>query len=65
MDYFAADVDRSKCLHPTSSNVSLCMLYFGNVSYHKFSHSAVFYRFNGENINVMLEFKLTIKNCVI
>ena len=27
-----------------------------NVIYHKFSHGAVFYTLNGENVNVMLEF---------
>ena len=27
-----------------------------NVIYHKFSHGAVSYTFNGENVNVMLEF---------
>ena len=26
-----------------------------NVIYHKFSHGAVFYTLNGENVNVMLE----------
>ena len=26
-----------------------------NVIYHKFSHGAVYYRLNGENVNVMLE----------
>ena len=28
----------------------------GNVIYPKFSHGAVFYTLNGENVNVMLEF---------
>ena len=44
-DYFAADIDRSKCLHVhvTSSNTLLCMHYVGNMIYHKFSHSDVSY----------------------
>ena len=29
-----------------------------NVIYHKFSHGAVSYTLNGENVNVMLEFSL-------
>ena len=29
-----------------------------NVIYHKFSHSAVSYTLNGENVNVMLEFSI-------
>ena len=29
-----------------------------NVIYHKFSHGAVSYKLNGENVNVMLEFAL-------
>ena len=29
-----------------------------NVIYHKFSHGAVSYTLNGENVNVMLEFPL-------
>ena len=30
-----------------------------NVIYHKFSHGAVSYTLNGENVNVMLELKVT------
>ena len=30
-----------------------------NVIYHKFSHGAVSYTINGENVNVMLEYKIT------
>ena len=35
-----------------------------NVIYHKFSHGAVSYTLNGENVNVMLElvFKLILPN---
>ena len=54
-DSFAADVDRSKCLHATSSNALFCKHYTGYVNYHKFSHNDISYRFNGENVNVMLE----------
>ena len=54
-DYFAADFDRSKCLHATSSNVLFCMHCIGNVIYHKFSHGDVCYRLNGKNVNVVLE----------
>ena len=54
-DYFAADADRSKCLHMTSSNALLWMHYVGNVIYHKFSHDDVSYKFNGKNVNAMLE----------
>ena len=31
-----------------------------NVIYHKFSHGAVSYTLNGENVNVMLEFNFEI-----
>ena len=54
-DYFAADVDRSKCLYATSSNALFCTHYVGNVIYHKFSHGDVSYRFSGKNVNVVLE----------
>ena len=55
-DYFAADVDRSICLHATSSNAFVRTHYVGNVIYHKFSHSDVSYKVNGEKVNVMLEY---------
>ena len=54
-DYFAADIDRSKCLHATSSNVLFCMQYVGNVIYHNLLHGDISYMFNGKNVNVMLE----------
>ena len=54
-DFFAADTDRNKCLHATSSNALFCTHYIGNVIYHKFAHGEVSYRFNGVNGNVMLE----------
>ena len=31
---------------------------FSNVIYHKFSHGAVSYMLNGENVNIMLEYTL-------
>ena len=43
-----------KCLHPTSSRSEMCTLSVSNVIYHKFSHGAAFYTFNGKNINVMI-----------
>ena len=55
-DYFAADVDRNKYLHVTSSNELFCTHYVGNVICHKISHGDVSYRFNGKTVNVMLEF---------
>ena len=38
----------------------MCMLSISNVIYHKFSHGAAFYTFNGKNLNVMLEFLIFI-----
>ena len=55
-DYFAADIDRSNCLHATSSNALFYTHYVGNMIYHKFSHDDVSYRFNGKNVNAMLEY---------
>ena len=49
-----------KCLHPTSSRRKMCMLSVSNVIYHKFSHGAAFYTVNGKNVNVMLEFKVSV-----
>ena len=49
-----------KCLHPTSSRREMCTLSISNVIYHKFSHGAAFYTFNGKNVNVMLELKLSL-----
>ena len=37
------------------SSKLFCMHYVGNVIYHKFSHCDVSYKFNGENVDVMLE----------
>ena len=38
----------------------MCMLSVSNVIYHKFSHGAAFYTLNGKNVNVMLEFKVSV-----
>ena len=42
-------------------NALFCTHYIGNVIYHKFSHDDVFYRFNGENVNVMIECLMKLK----
>ena len=42
-------------VHPTSSRREMCTSSEGKVIYHKFSHGAAFYTFNGKNVNVMLE----------
>ena len=36
-----------------------------NVTYHKFSHGAVSFTLNGENVNVMLEFPLRPCACIL
>ena len=56
MDYFEADVDRSTCLHATSSWREVEHFGVSNVIYHKFSQGAVSYTLNGETVNVMLEY---------
>ena len=56
-DYFAVDVDRSKCLY-MSLNTLFCTHYVGNMIYHKFSNGDVSYRFNGGSFNVMSEFTI-------
>ena len=57
-DYFAVHVDRSKCLHATSSKTLFCTHYVGNMIYHKFSHDDVYIRFHAENVNIMLGFSI-------
>ena len=49
-----------KCLHPTSSRCEMCTLSVSDVIYHKFSHGAAFYTLNGKNVNVMLEYCITL-----
>ena len=48
------------CLHPTSSRREMCTFSVSNVIYHKFSHGAAFYTLNGKNVNVILEYSLTL-----
>ena len=38
----------------------MCMSSDSNMIYHKFSHGTVPYTLNGENVYVMLEWKLTV-----
>ena len=45
-----------KCLELMSSRREMCTSSVSNVIYHKFSHGAAFYKLNGKNVNVMLEF---------
>ena len=54
-----------KCLHPMSSRREMCKLNISNVIYHKFSHGAAFYTLNGKNVNVMLDFHLSMKTSVM
>ena len=56
-DYFEADVNRSTCLRHQGAKVEHFDV--SNVIYHKFSHGAISYMLNGENVNVMLEFPIT------
>ena len=49
-----------KCLHLTSSKREMCKSSVSKVIYHKFSHGAAFYTLNGKNVNVMLEFWVTL-----
>ena len=44
------------CLHATSSMREIEHFDVSTVIYHKFSHGAVSYTLNGENVNVMLEY---------
>ena len=55
-NYFASDVNSSKCLHAMSSNALFCKHYIDDVIYHLFSHGDVSIRFYRKNVNVMLEF---------
>ena len=69
-DFFAADIERSKCLQVTSSNTLLCMHYVGSMIYHKFSHSDVSYEGtniepNGGNANIILELLSSLHNKVM
>ena len=59
-DYFEADVDRSTCLHATSSR-RVKHFVVSDMIYHKFSHGAVSYTLNGKNINIMLELAIILE----
>ena len=37
----------------------MCTSSVSNVIYHKFTHGAAFYKRNGKNVNVMLEFHIS------
>ena len=58
MDYFETDVDRSTCLHGHHQVGKVERFDVSNVIYHRFSHGAVSYTFNGENVNIMLELSI-------
>ena len=49
-----------KCLHRTSSRREMSTFSFYGMNYHNFSHSAPSYTLNGENVRVMLEFKIDL-----
>ena len=50
--YFDVDVDRIVYVR----TVLLCNMLFCDRDFRKFLHGDIFYRFNGENVNVMLEY---------
>ena len=60
-DYFEADVDRTPVYLRRHQGAKVKNFGVSNVIYHKFSHGAVSYTLNGENVNVMLEW--FILNC--
>ena len=41
----------------------MCTPSVSNVIYHKFSHGAISYTLNGENVNVMLEYFFVLFFC--
>ena len=58
-DYFEADADRRRIFTcDVIKSRKLNTFDVSNVIYHKFSHGAVSYTLNEENVNVMLELKL-------
>ena len=60
-DCFEAEVDRSTCLHVRSyQGAKVEHFDVSNVIYHKFSHGAISYTLNGENVNAMLELCINI-----
>ena len=50
-----------KCLPATSEKRALLHVISLAVNYRLFAHSDVSYRFNGENDNVVLEYKIVYK----
>ena len=48
-NYFASDINSSKCLHAMSSNLLFCTHYIDDVIFHIFSYSDVSIRFYGKN----------------
>ena len=55
-DYFEADIERSQTFTSDAIKVQNVMSSVSHVIYHKFSHGAAFYTFNGKNVNAMIEF---------
>ena len=58
MDYFEADVDRSTFYMRRHQGAKVEHSDVSNVFNHRFSHGAVSYTLNGENVNVMLKCKI-------
>ena len=61
-DYFEADVDKAHVHMRSHQGAKVKHFDVSNVIYHKFSHGAVFYTLSGENVKVMLEYKIIGKN---
>ena len=58
-DYFEADVDRSTFYMRRHQGAKVEHSDISSMIYHKFSHGAVSYMLNGENVIVMLEYLMT------
>ena len=56
-DYFQTDVDRSKFYTRRRQGAKCKQHDISDVIYYKLSHGAASYTLNGENVNVMLEFR--------
>ena len=55
-DYFGAYVDRSTCLHATSSKSSIFEQFdVRDMICPKFSYCAVFYKLSGKNVKVLFK----------
>ena len=59
MDYFEATSTEAHVYMRRHQGAKVEYFDVSNVIYHKFSHGAVSYMLNGENVNVMLEYSLT------